>query len=79
VPERVTFTYGERGERYVQQEVGCAAQNFLLQATALGLYSAMVGAFRDDDVAHLLGLPKWERPACILPVGRESEKRGVSW
>ena len=78
VSERTTFTYGERGARYVQQEAGGAAQNLQLQAAALGLASAVVGAFRDQEVANLLELPAWEEPVCILPVGRPAEKRGVS-
>jgi SagB-type dehydrogenase family enzyme len=78
VPERTTFTYGARGARYVQQEAGGAAQNLQLQAAALGLASAVVGAFRDQDVAHMLELPAWEEPVCILPVGWPAEKRGLS-
>jgi len=77
VPERTSFTYGERGARYVQQEAGGAAQNLQLQAAVLGLASAVVGAFRDADVARLLELPAWEAPVCILPVGWPAEKRGV--
>ena len=77
ISERTTFTYGERGARYVQQEAGAAAQNLQLQAAALGLASAVVGAFRDEEVARLLDLPAWETPVCILPVG-VPEKRGVS-
>jgi SagB-type dehydrogenase family enzyme len=77
VPERTTFTYGERGARYVQQEAGAAAQNLQLEAAALGLASAVVGAFRDAEVARLLHLSDWEQPACILPVGRPADERGV--
>lgn len=76
VPERTSFTYGVRGARYVQQEAGAAAQNLALQATALGLASAVVGAFRDAEVARLLGLSAWEEPVCILPVGHLAEKEG---
>lgn len=78
VPERTTFTYGERGTRYVQQEAGSAAQNLQLQAAVLGLASAVVGAFRDDEVARLIDLPAWEEPVCMLPVGWPAEKQGLS-
>lgn len=77
VPERTTFSYGERGARYVQQEAGCAAQNVLLQVACLGLASAPVGAFDDVAVARLLALPDWEVPLVILPIGRSPRKRGV--
>ncbi len=68
--ERTTRKYGERGRRYVHIEVGHAAQNALLQAAALGLGAAVVGAFDDGAVARLLDLPASERPLYLLPVGR---------
>ncbi|MET0092527.1 MAG: SagB/ThcOx family dehydrogenase [Sedimenticola sp.] len=69
VYSRTTFKYGRRGERYVHIEVGHAGQNLLLQATALGLASATVGAFNDAELKRLLGLPDDELPMIILPVG----------
>lgn len=68
--ERTTERYGERGKMYVHMDVGHAAENVLLQATALGLGSVPVGAFRTRTVAQLLGLPENEVPLYILPVGR---------
>jgi len=50
-------------------EVGHAAQNLLLQAVALGLAGAIVGAFDDNSLKHLLQLPGEERPLAILSVG----------
>jgi len=61
--------YGPRAERYVHLEAGHAAQNLLLQATALGLGAVPVGAFRDDAVAKVLGLPQAETPLYVIPVG----------
>jgi nitroreductase len=51
-------------------EVGHAAQNLLLQAVALGLGGAPVGAFDDEEVGRVLALPKDERPLYVVPVGR---------
>jgi len=65
-----TQKYGERGVRYVHMEAGHAAQNILLQATALGLGGTPVGAFDDRVVAKLLQLNHDERPLYLLPVGR---------
>lgn len=62
--------YGERGRRYVDMEVGAAMENVYLQATALGLATAAVGAFHDDRVAEVLGLPADQRPCMVMPVGR---------
>jgi SagB-type dehydrogenase family enzyme len=70
VQARTTGKYGERGERYVHIEVGLAAQNVQLQATALGLGSVVVGAFDDERVHRRLGLDEGERPLALLPVGR---------
>jgi SagB-type dehydrogenase family enzyme len=58
-----------RGIRYVHMEVGHTRQNVLLQAVALGLGSAMVGAFEDVSLKQLLRLPGEEHPLAILPVG----------
>lgn len=69
VYERVTSRYGERGIRYTDIEVGHAAENIHLQAVALGLDSVPVGAFGDDAVSSLLGLPRKEEPIYIIPVG----------
>lgn len=68
--ERTTARYGERGERYAHMEAGHAAQNLLLQATALGLGAVPVGAFSDTQVSGLLRLPEGETPLYLIAVGR---------
>lgn len=70
VEERTTRKYGRRGVGYVYIEVGHAAQNVFLQAVALGLGAAVVGAFDDDRAAAILGLPEEARPLYLMPVGR---------
>ena len=67
--ERTTRKYGNRGKHYILIEVGHAAQNALLQAAVLGLGAAVVGAFDDAAVADVLGLPDFEHPLYLLPVG----------
>lgn len=67
--ERVMSKYGERGIRYTDMEAGHAAQNVFLQAVALGLDSAPVGAFGDAAVLRVLGLARDVKPLYILPVG----------
>ncbi len=71
VYERTTGKYGERGIRYVHIEVGHAAQNLCLQATALGLGAVTVGAFSDEQITRVLNLPEGEQPLYIIPVGRK--------
>ncbi len=69
VLERTSRKYGGRSERYVAMEAGHAAQNVLLQASALGLGAVPVGAFHDDRVQKALGLPESHRPLYLIPVG----------
>jgi nitroreductase len=66
----MTGKYGKRGEQYVDNEVGLAAENVLLQATALELGAVIVGAFEENRVRRLLAIATEEVPACLLPVGR---------
>lgn len=71
VYQRTTRKYGDRGIQYVHMEVGHAAQNICLQATALGLGTVPIGAFDDELVSRLLNLPKDERPLYLIPVGKQ--------
>jgi len=71
VYERTTRKYGDRGVRYVQMEAGHAAQNIYLQAAALNLGMVTVGAFYDDRVKEILGMPRNEVPLYVIPVGRK--------
>ena len=68
--ERTTIRYGTRGEKYVHMEVGHAAQNLYLQATALGLGTVVIGAFHDEQVREVLKLEKRCKPLYIMPVGK---------
>jgi SagB-type dehydrogenase family enzyme len=70
---RIASKYERRAERYCLLEAGHAAQNILLQATALGLAGVPVGAFRDGAVAAALQLPPRLRPVYLLPVGHIGE------
>jgi len=74
VYERTEAKYGkQRSPRYVHLEAGHAAQNFLLQAVALGLGSVPIGAFYDQGVQEALNLPADHQPLYLLPVGVPAE------
>jgi SagB-type dehydrogenase family enzyme len=73
VEARTTKKYGQRGVRYIHIEVGHAAQNVFLQAVALGLGAAVVGAFDDSSVARVMSLEKEEQALYLMPVGRKQE------
>jgi SagB-type dehydrogenase family enzyme len=70
VYERTARKYGDRAERYVQIEVGSAAQNVYLQAVSLHIGTVFVGAFKDDRVKRILNMTEKEHPLGIMPVGK---------
>ncbi len=67
---RTEVKYGERTARYVHIEAGHAVENLCLQAVALNLGAAMVGAFNDDNVKKVVGMADEEHPLAIVPVGK---------
>lgn len=73
VEKRTTRKYGNRGVAYVYIEVGHAAQNVFLQAQALGLGAAVVGAFDEAQTASLLQLPNEQKPMYLMPVGKPEQ------
>jgi len=70
VVPRTARKYGRRARRYVHVEVGHAAQNVYLQCAGRGLGTVMVGAFDDEMVRGVLGLPDDHEPLALMPVGR---------
>ena len=76
VHARTEARYGRvRSPRYVDMEAGHAAQNLLLEATALGLGGVPVGAFEDEEVRSALGLPRDQRPVYLVPIGKPRAPR----
>jgi nitroreductase len=53
----------------MHMEAGHAAQNLLLQAVALGLGAAPVGAFSDKSVHSAAALPREAQALYLIPVG----------
>jgi len=68
--QRTARKYGQRAHRYVQIEVGHAAQNVYLQCAAADLATVFVGSFTDDEVQEILGLPSDHAPLGLMPLGR---------
>ncbi|MCA9668675.1 MAG: SagB/ThcOx family dehydrogenase [Myxococcales bacterium] len=67
---RTAAKYGARAKQYVHIEVGHAAQNVCLMATALGLSATPVGAFDEPGLRRLLSLTDAHTPLLLLPVGK---------
>ena len=65
-----TTPYGNRGlSLYSIQDTAAAIQNMLLAIVDLRLSSCWVGAFNENEVVDILGLPSFVRPVAILPIG----------
>ncbi|MFA5331908.1 MAG: nitroreductase family protein [Methanoregula sp.] len=61
--------YGERGILYAVQDATIACTYMMLAAHARELNSCWTGAFEEDDVREILGLPAHIRPLAILAAG----------
>ena len=70
---RTRTRYGDRAERYVAMEAGHAAQNVLLEATALGLGAVPIGAVDERLAREALGLGDDATPLYLVPVGARVE------
>lgn len=69
VYKRTAIKYGKRAGNYICIEAGHAGQNILLQATARGLGSVVIGAFDEQIVQQVLDLPADHQPITIIPTG----------
>jgi len=61
--------YGERGILYAVEDATIACTYMMLAAHAKGISSCWTGAFEEDDVREILGLPPHVRPLAILAAG----------
>ncbi len=73
--QRSAIKFGERGKiLYSIQETAAAVQNLVLAAHDLGLSTCWVGAFFEDKVAEILGVPPGVVPMAIIPLGYSDSK-----
>lgn len=74
-PARSAWKYGQRGATlYALQDATIACAYAQLAATALGLASAWVGAFDEDEVRRAIGIGAELRPIAVLPIGHPGER-----
>ena len=59
-------------DKWVNMDVGIAAQSMLLKAVEMGLGGICIGAFNKDKVTETFGLPC--EPVLILAIGKPAEK-----
>lgn len=78
VARRSEDASASRAQRYMDFEVGHAAQNLLLQATALGLHATSVGNVDDISVHHIMGIGAHHEhglPVYLVAVGGPRVRR----
>ncbi len=68
VYKRTMAKYGQRGIRYAILEAGNVSENIYLQAESLGLGTVGIGAFTDEKVREVLGVPEDRQPLYIMPL-----------
>lgn len=61
-------------DRYVDIDLGIAAQSMLLQATEIGLNGICIAAFSPEVIARELSLSQDMKPVLILALGKGAEK-----
>lgn len=87
--DKASSRYGYRGKTlYCIQDTAAAIQNMLLTAHDIGLGTCWVGAFDEEEVKLIVGLPENLRPVALITLGYPKEKpkmprrlpvSGVSW
>jgi len=65
--------YGERGILYAVQDATIACTYMMLAAHSHGLSTCWTGAFDEEEVREILGLPPHVRPLAILAAGYGSD------
>ena len=77
--ERNARRYGDRGRHFYNLiDASFASLLILLAAHNEGLGACFVGAYRDEEVSRILGLPEHARPVGIMPIGWPAEAATVS-
>jgi nitroreductase len=66
--------YGIRGERlYSIQHAGAAAMGMILTAHSMGTGACWVGAFDEEAMKSICGIPDYARPQAIITLGYADE------
>ena len=73
-PEKAERYYGEKGKKfYTIQNCAAAVQTMLLEAHSLGLATRWVGAFDEEKINGLLGIPAEAETHAIIALGYAKE------
>lgn len=61
--------------KYARVDVAIAMDHMTLAAHALGLGTCWIGAFSEEEVKKLLGIPEEVSVVCLLPLGHPGKAR----
>jgi nitroreductase len=68
--------YGERGILYAVQDATIAGTYMMLTAHVQRHATCWVGAFDEEEVREILGIPPHARPVALLVIGKGTEQVG---
>jgi SagB-type dehydrogenase family enzyme len=79
VMERTLLKYGERGYRFILQEVGFVSQNISLVCPSINLGTCMIGSFDDDKINEWIKADgTFESIQNIIVIGKERKHEADS-
>jgi len=70
--------YGERGILYAVEDATIACTYMMLAAHAKKIHTCWTGAFNEDEVREILGLPQHVRPIALLAAGKGDTMAGLT-
>ncbi|MBS3147726.1 nitroreductase family protein [Candidatus Woesearchaeota archaeon] len=73
-PDKTKRFYGEKGVLYSAHNAGTAVQNILLAAHDQGVSSCWVGAFEEEKLRRIVGVPGNAAIHAVIPLGYADEK-----
>jgi SagB-type dehydrogenase family enzyme len=70
--------FGDAGRRYVDLDLGHAAENLHLQAVSLEVGTVVIAAFRPEEVDQILSFPDGQKSLYLMPLGYPLQERESS-
>ena len=65
---------GEMDKKWAVVDVAIALQNMVIAAEALGLGSCWIGAFEEEEVKRVLGVPNHLKVVAMITIGYPAER-----
>lgn len=69
----IAVGFPAQSQRWYLVDASIALQNMVIAATALGYGTCWIGAFSEDAIREVVGLPPEARVVALSPIGRPAE------